>query len=113
MLEDLITSRIEDATVNSASARRASGISNISFKGIDGEALMLNLDLQGICASTGSACLSGSVDPSHVLMAMGIDKEIAAGSVRFSFSEYNTEEEIFAAADIICETVKKLRNMYK
>ncbi len=113
LLEDLITSRIEDATVNSASARRASGISNISFKGIDGEALMLNLDLQGICASTGSACLSGSVDPSHVLMAMGIDKEIAAGSVRFSFSEYNTEEEIFAAADIICETVKKLRNMYK
>lgn len=113
LLENLITSRIEDATVNSATARRASGISNISFKGIDGEALMLNLDLQGICASTGSACLSGSVDPSHVLMAMGIDKEVAAGSVRFSFSEYNTEEEVYTAADIICETVKKLRNMFK
>ncbi len=113
LLEELITSRIEDLTVNSASARRAGGISNISFRGVDGEALMLNLDLKGVCASTGSACLSGSVDPSHVLMAMGIEKEIAAGSVRFSFSEYNTEEEVYTAADIICETVKKLRNMNK
>ena len=74
---------------------------------------MLNLDLKGVCASMGSACLSGSVDPSHVLMAMGIEKEIAAGSVRFSFSEYNTEEEVYTAADIICETGKKLRNMNK
>ena len=113
LLEELITSRIDNVIVNSASAGRASGISNISFKGVDGEALMLNLDLKGVCVSTGSACLSGSVDPSHVLMAMGIEKEIAAGSVRFSFSEYNTEEEVYTAADIICETVQKLRNMNK
>ena len=73
---------------------------------------MLNLDLRGVCASTGSACLSGSVDPSHVLMAMGIKKTTAIGSVRFSFSDDNTQEETLIAVDIICDTVNKLRNMH-
>ena len=73
---------------------------------------MLNLDLRGVCASTGSACLSGSVDPSHVLMAMGIEKTTAIGSVRFSFSDDNTQEETLIAVDIICDTVNKLRNMH-
>ncbi len=73
---------------------------------------MLNLDLRGVCASTGSACLSGSVDPSHVLMAMGIEKTTAIGSVRFSFSDDNTQEETLIAVDIIRDTVNKLMNMH-
>ncbi|MBR6499095.1 MAG: cysteine desulfurase, partial [Clostridia bacterium] len=112
LFEAEISSQIKDITINSASVRRAAGISNISFHGVDGEALMLNLDLRGVCASTGSACLSGSVDPSHVLMAMGIEKTTAIGSVRFSFSDDNTQEETLIAVDIIRDTVNKLRNMH-
>lgn len=110
-LETALLERIDGIKINSAASKRVSGISNISFPGVDGEALMLNLDLNGVCASTGSACLSGSVEPSHVLLAMGVPKRIAVGSVRFSVSDDNTEAEIDAATDIITETVRKLRRI--
>ena len=71
------------------------------FEGIEGESLLLLLDQKGICASSGSACTSGSLDPSHVLLSMGIPVAVAHGSLRLSLSEYNTEEEI----DLIIETI--------
>ena len=76
---------------------------NICFEGIEGESLLLLLDAKGICASSGSACTSGSLDPSHVLLALGLPHEVAHGSLRLSLCESNTEEEI----DIILEEVPK------
>jgi cysteine desulfurase len=83
---------------------RLPGNVNMSFIGIEGESLLLNLDLAGISASSGSACTSGSLDPSHVLLALGLPHEIAHGSLRLSINEYNTDEEI----DYIIETVPKI-----
>ena len=77
---------------------------NISFEAVEGEALLLRLDMNGICASSGSACTSGSLDPSHVLMAIGLPHEIAHGSLRLSINEFTTDEDI----DYILETVPKV-----
>ena len=74
------------------------------FEGIEGESLLLLLDRKGICASSGSACTSGSLDPSHVLLSLGIPHEVAHGSLRLSIGEYNTMEEI----DYICEQVPQV-----
>jgi len=84
---------------------------NLCFEGIEGESLLLLLDQKGICASSGSACTSGSLDPSHVLLALGLPHEVAHGSLRLSLSEYNTAEEI---DHILAETpgiVEYLRNI--
>jgi cysteine desulfurase len=83
---------------------RLAGNVNLSFIGIEGESLLLNLDICGISASSGSACTSGSLDPSHVLLALGLPHEIAHGSLRLSINEYNTDEEI----DYICKTVPEV-----
>jgi cysteine desulfurase len=72
---------------------------------------MLNLDLQGVCASTGSACTSGTLEPSHVLTAMGVASDIAQGSIRFSLGEENTDEEVDYCINILPEIVKRLRAM--
>ena len=94
---------IERSSVNGDLTKRLPGTVNMCFEGIEGESLILLLDQAGICSSSGSACTSGSLDPSHVLLAMGIPVENAHGSLRISLSEYNTEEDV----DLIIETINK------
>ena len=84
---------------------------NFSFKYIEGEGLLLLLDANGICASSGSACTSGSLDPSHVLLAIGLDHETAHGSLRISLSEFNTEEEVDKFLEVLPAVVQRLRDM--
>ena len=91
--------------------KRLPGNSNISFKFIEGEGILLNLDLKGICASSGSACTSGSLDPSHVLLAIGLPHEIAHGSLRISIGKYNTKDEVDYLLNNLEEIIQKLRNM--
>lgn len=103
-LIDGILSAVTRTRLNGGRDNRLCGNVNISFEAVEGEALLLRLDMAGICASSGSACTSGSLDPSHVLMAIGLPHEIAHGSLRLSVNEYNTDEEI----DYILETVPKI-----
>ena len=84
---------------------------NVSFEGIEGESLLLFLDMAGICASSGSACTSGLLDPSHVLLAIGLPHEIAHGSLRLTLSEDNTDEEIDYVIKEVNKTVDRLRAM--
>lgn len=106
-----IEARIPYIKVNGDREKRLPGNSNISFRFIEGEGLLLNLDLKGICASSGSACTSGSLDPSHVLLAIGLPHEIAHGSLRISIGKYNTKEEVDYLIDNLVEIVKRLREM--
>ena len=87
------------------------GTVNMCFEGIEGEALLLLLDRKGVCASSGSACTSGSLDPSHVLLSLGIPHEIAHGSLRLSLSEYTTAEEVEHIIAVVPQVVEYLRNM--
>lgn len=97
--------------INGDMEKRLPGNSNISFRYIEGESLLLNLDIKGICASSGSACTSGSLDPSHVLLAIGLEHEVAHGSLRITFGKYNTKEEVDYVIKNLIEIVDKLRNM--
>lgn len=110
-LRDYYVAQVEEKIpyihINGDRKKRLPGNSNISFRFIEGEGLLLNLDLKGICASSGSACTSGSLDPSHVLLAIGLPHEIAHGSLRISIGKYNTKEEI----DYVVEIVGRLREM--
>lgn len=99
-------SRIPHSKLNGSKENRLPANVNMCFEGIEGESLLLLLDAKGICASSGSACTSGSLDPSHVLLALGLPHEVAHGSLRLSLSESNTEEEI----DYIVEEVPKVVN---
>ena len=99
-------SRIPHSKLNGSKDNRLPATVNMCFEGIEGESLLLLLDAKGICASSGSACTSGSLDPSHVLLALGLPHEVAHGSLRLSLSESNTEEEI----DYIVEEVPKVVN---
>ena len=87
------------------------GTLNISFKNVEGEALLLMLDQHGICASSGSACTSGSLEPSHVLRALNVPFTAVHGSVRFSLSRYNTEEDIDHILDVFPSVVANLRKL--
>lgn len=102
---------IPHTVLNGDPLNRLHGNVNVCFEGIEGESLLLLLDSKGICASSGSACTSGSLDPSHVLLAIGRPHEIAHGSLRLSLSEENTEEEIDYIISAVKETVTYLRNM--
>ena len=97
--------------INGHRTKRLPGNSNISFRFIDGEALLLNLDMKGICASTGSACSSGNDNPSHVLLAIGVPKDIAKGSLRITFGKENTKEDVDYLVENLVKIVNKLRNM--
>ena len=110
-LIDRVLSRIPLSRVNGSRERRLPGNANFSFAGVEGESLLLNLDLRGIAASSGSACSSGSLDPSHVLMAMGLSAEEAKGSVRLSLNEENTMAEVEAVVNALAEIVPRLRSM--
>ena len=106
-----VSKRIPYIKINGSLEKRLPGNSNISFRFIEGEGLLLNLDLKGICASSGSACTSGSLDPSHVLLAIGLPHEIAHGSLRITIGKYNTKEEVDYLIENLVEIVERLRNM--
>ena len=103
--------RIPHAVLNGDPVQRLPGNVNFCFEGIEGESLLLLLDDEGICASSGSACTSGSLDPSHVLLAIGRPHEIAHGSLRLTLSEQTTEEEIDYTIDAVTRAVARLRSM--
>ncbi len=104
-------SKIPHAKVNGDLENRLPGNINMCFEGIEGESLLLLLDANGICASSGSACTSGSLDPSHVLLSLGLPHEVAHGSLRLSLCEENTEEEADKIIEVVPEVVSYLRNM--
>jgi len=106
-----ILTEIPATRLNGHADKRLPGNVNVSIRYIEGEALLLSLDIKGIAASSGSACTSGSLDPSHVLLAIGLPHEIAHGSLRLSLSEDNTMEEVDYAVDTLKEIVKRLRDM--
>ena len=110
-LIEKILSRIPETRLNGHREKRLPGNVNVSISYIEGEALLLSLDLKGIAASSGSACTSGSLDPSHVLLAIGLPHEIAHGSLRLSLSEENTMEEVDYVVDALEDIVKRLRAM--
>ncbi|MBQ7705893.1 MAG: cysteine desulfurase [Selenomonadaceae bacterium] len=103
--------KIHYSILNGDAEKRLPGNVNFCFEGIEGESLLLLLDDRGICASSGSACTSGSLDPSHVLLAIGRPHEIAHGSLRLSFSEYNSESEVEKIVTAVSEVVEYLRDM--
>ena len=103
--------QIPRTRLNGDAVNRLPGNVNISFEGIEGESLLLMLDMQGICASSGSACTSGSLDPSHVLLAIGLAHEVAHGSLRLSLSDVNTEEDIDYILETLPPIVERLRSM--
>lgn len=109
--EKEIEEKIPYIKMNGDREKRLPGNSNISFRFIEGEGLLLNLDLKGICASSGSACTSGSLDPSHVLLAIGLPHEIAHGSLRISIGKYNTKKEVDYLIEQLVEIVNRLREM--
>ena len=104
-------SQIPHSALNGDAHNRLPGNVSFCFEGIEGEALLLLLDMKGVCASSGSACTSGSLDPSHVLLAIGRVHDVAHGSLRLSLSEYNTEEEVDHILKVVPEVVQYLRNM--
>ena len=104
-----VEEKIKDIKLNGSIENRLPGNANLSFPGVDGEALLLNLDAKGICASAGSACSSGSSKPSHVLSSIGLSKELANSSLRITFGEENTKEDVDYLVENLCEIVEKLR----
>jgi len=110
-LENAILKTCKGATLNGDKNNRLPNTCNISFEYIEGEAILLLLDQFGICASSGSACTSGSLEPSHVLRAMGVPFTAAHGSIRFSLSRYNTEEEVDFVIEKIPAIVNRLREL--
>lgn len=110
-LIDGILTTIPQCRLNGSRQNRLPGNCNISFLGVEGESLLLRLDLAGIAASSGSACASSSLDPSHVLLAIGLPHEVAHGSVRLSLSDFNTEEDVTYILEKLPEIVSTLRSM--
>jgi cysteine desulfurase len=103
--------KIPHSHLNGDREKRVPGTVNFCFEGIEGESLLLLLDMKGVCASSGSACTSGSLDPSHVLLAIGRVHDVAHGSLRLSLSEYNTDEEIDHILTVVPEVVAYLRGI--
>jgi len=110
-LEEGICRRVAIAQVNGDRLNRLPNTSNISFEALMAEAVLLSLSEQGVCASSGSACSSGSVEPSHVLAAMGIDRRHAHGAIRFSLSRYTTADEIDATLEILSPIIERLARL--
>lgn len=105
-----VEKRIKDIKINGDRENRLPGNANISFRGIDGEELLLYLDARGMCASAGSACTTGSTSPSHVLVAIGLSDEYSSSSLRVTFGIDNTKEDVDFLVDALVEIVEKLRN---
>src|SRR5262245_10867401 len=110
-LEAELFKRIPDISRNGGLARRVPNIANLNFDHVEGEGLQISLDLKGVAVSTGSACASGSTEPSHVLMAIGLPRDSGYGSLRFSFGKYNTKEDVDYVLEILPAVVEKLRKL--
>ncbi|MDR0826811.1 MAG: cysteine desulfurase NifS [Desulfovibrio sp.] len=110
-LQKRLLESIPDSIINGDPENRLPGTLNISFKNVEGEAILLLLDQYGICASSGSACTSGSLEPSHVLRAMGVPFTYSHGSVRLSLCRYNTQEEVDFVADALPKIIARLREI--
>jgi cysteine desulfurase len=110
-LENEICSRIPNSRTNGNPLNRLPNTTNISFEFVEGESILLMMDEFGICASSGSACTSGSLQPSHVLRAMGVPFTMSHGSIRFSLSVYNTEEEVDFVIEKLPPIIDRLRQM--
>jgi cysteine desulfurase len=114
-LRDYLISRVLEeipyTKLNGHPTDRLPNNANFSFRFIEGESLLIMLDMKGVCASSGSACTSGSLDPSHVLLAIGLPHEIAHGSLRLTLSDETTKEDIDYVVDCLKEIVANLRNM--
>ena len=110
-LEEAILKNCPDSRINGDPEHRLPNTTNISFEYIEGEAILIMLDQFGICASSGSACTSGSLEPSHVLRAMGVPFTAAHGSIRFSLSRYNSEEEVDLTIEKMPQIIERLREL--
>jgi cysteine desulfurase len=110
-LQQRILNEVEDAGVNGEGASRVPNTTNIYFSDIDGEAMVIALDLKGLAVSTGAACASGALEPSHVLTAMGLRGEQARGSIRFSLGKQNTAEDVDFALSLVPSVVERLRQL--
>lgn len=110
-LERRVRETIGDVQINGADAPRAPHVSNVAFAGTDSEAMIMHLDLADICCSSGSACTTGAVEPSHVLTALGVPREVAIGSLRFSFDRRNTEAEVDTVVETLPGVVEKVRSL--
>ncbi len=108
-LEAQVGNRIGDIVMNGDREQRLAHLSNISFRFIEGEGLLINLDLEGVAVSTGSACSSGTLEPSPVIRALGVNDELARGSIRFSFGKDNTEEDVDYTVEVLSQAVERLR----
>jgi cysteine desulfurase len=106
-----VSAAIPDIVFNGDRARRLPHLSNISFRFIEGEGLLISLDLQSIAVSTGSACSSGTLEPSPVIRALGRNDELARGSIRFSFGKDNTEGDVDYILEVLPRVVEKLRQL--
>jgi cysteine desulfurase len=109
--EEGMVETVSSVQINGDRTRRLPNTSSLAIEGVDSEGMLMLLDQRGICCSAGSACTAGSLEPSHVLKAMGFSSERARGSLRFSFSRFNTEAEVEQALQIIPKAVEKLRSM--
>jgi cysteine desulfurase len=110
-LEDGIFNRITNVTRNGDPVCRVPNIANLNFDFVEGEGLQISLDLKGVAVSTGSACSSGSTEPSHVLMAIGLPRDNGYGSLRFSFGQYNTKEDVDYVLEVLPAVIGKLRKL--
>jgi cysteine desulfurase len=110
-LESIILNRVELVAVNGGGAPRVPNTTNISFDCLEGEAMVIALDLKGLAVSTGAACSSGAIEPSHVLTAMGLSADRARGSIRFSLGKQNTAEDVEFALKLVPEVVARLREI--
>jgi len=109
--ENAVGEAIPDIIFNGNREHRLPNISNISFRSVEGEGLLINLDMQGVAVSTGSACSSGSLEPSPVIRALGVDDERARGAIRFSFGRFNTSEDVDRVLEVMPEAVQTLRRL--
>jgi cysteine desulfurase len=110
-LQNELVERIEDTVVNGHPTDRLPNTLNMCFRYVEGESMIMMLDMKGVAVSSGSACTSGSLDPSHVLLAIGLSHEIAHGSLRFSLGVENTREDVDYVAEVLPEIVQRLRKM--
>ena len=110
-LEQGLLARVPHARVNGGASLRTPNTTNLVFPGIEGEALLIALDLKGLACSTGAACSSGAVEPSHVLTAIGLPPEEARASLRFSLGRHTTEQEIDFALQVVPSAVEQLREL--
>lgn len=109
--ENTLLARIPEIVIHGKRSQRLPNTSYIGFPNIEAEALLLLLDKKGICASTGSACSTGSLEPSHVLLAMGVSRNLATSSIRFSFGETNRDDQVAQVVDSVVESVEHMKSM--